>query len=103
MTITKDTRLQRARDVAHQAVGTGDNDTVILSLESGVLYTCNEVTGAFLDAAKDGRTLGEIIDILEGQFDVPREQLEADLIELAEKLLREKLIVEVARGGAEGN
>ena len=91
---TMDTRLRLAEDVTFQSVGSGENETVVLSLESGVFYTCNETTAAFLKAA-DGKPLGQIVEVLQGQFDVSREKLEADLMELADRLLREKLIVAV--------
>jgi len=95
--VTLDTRLQLARDVTFQSVADGGDDTVILSLESGHFYTCNETTAAFLEAADGLRTLGEIIDALLGRFDVSRGRLQADLTEIADKLLREKLIVSAGR------
>jgi len=87
-------RLALSEDVAHQSLGEGQ-ETVILSLKSGYLYTCNETTADFLRALDGRRTLGEAVDLLESEYDVPRERLAVDLAALAEELLAEKLIAVV--------
>ncbi len=87
-------RLALSEDVAHQSLGEGQ-DTVVLSLKSGYLYTCNETTERFLRALDGRRTLREAVDLLETEYDVPREKLAADLAALAEELLAEKLIAVV--------
>ena len=84
-------RFRLAPDVTFQSMGPEDQ-TVVLSLESGYLYTCNETTASFLQALDGRRTFREIIDVLAGQYDVSPQQLEADLGDLTEELLREKLI-----------
>jgi pyrroloquinoline quinone biosynthesis protein D len=86
-------RLRLAQDVTRQTLGPGE-DTVILSLRSGCLYTCNETSAAFLDAMDGTRTLEEIVACLHDKFEVPRETLTKDMADLAEKLLAEGLIVE---------
>ena len=88
-----DARLKLADDVTFQSLGPGE-DTVVLSLNSGYLYTGNETAAAFLRAVEDGRTLSAATDLLLDEFDVPRETLSRDLAELAAELIREKLIVE---------
>ena len=90
-------RLALSDDVAHQSLGEGQ-DTVVLSLKSGYLYTCNETTQSFLKALDGRRTLGEAVDLLEAEYDVPREKLGADLAAMAEELLAEKLITIVEEG-----
>lgn len=69
-----------------------DQDTVVLSLASGYLYTCNQTTASLLAAVDGQRTFGQIVDLLEQQFDVSRERLHADLLEIADRLIREKLV-----------
>lgn len=71
----------------------GDEETVMLSLSSGYLYTCNETTRSFIGALDGERTFGEVVDLLTDQYDVPREQFLSDLETILEELLREKLIV----------
>lgn len=95
--ISEAVRLALSEDVAHQSLGE-EQDTVVLSLRSGYLYTCNETTRRFLEALDGRRSLGEVIDLLEGEYEVSREKLAADLCALAEQLLCEKLIVAIGEG-----
>jgi pyrroloquinoline quinone biosynthesis protein D len=88
-----DVPLRLAGDVTYQSMGEGE-DTVILSLGSGELYTCNETTTAFLAEMDGSRTLEDIIAALAEQYDAPEAQLRADFTELAEEMKREGLIVE---------
>ena len=92
-TISDSSRLALADGVTNETLGPGQ-DTVVLSLRSGYLYTCNETTAAFLKALDGRRTFAEVVGLLHEQFDVPRETLAGDLTALAEKLLAEKLILE---------
>jgi transcriptional antiterminator len=89
--LSEETRLRLATDATHQSLGPGE-DTVILSLSSGHLYTCNETTASMLKALAKEQTLGQLIDHLQEEFDVPRETLARDLTELTEKLIAEKLV-----------
>lgn len=85
------TVLAVSGDVTYQPLA--DGRTVVLSLSDGQLYTCNETSRAFL-AALDGRaSFGDVLDRLCEQFDVPRDRLRTDLLELIEYLEREKLLV----------
>ena len=80
-------------DVVIQPLGGADQETVALSLRSGYLYTCNPVAASFL-AALDGQTpYAKVVDHLLEEYEVGREQLEADLAELVDELTREELIV----------
>jgi len=90
--LTEHSRLRLAPDVTHQSMGP-DADTVLLSLSSGHLFTCNETTASFLAAVDGRRSFAQIVDALAEQYDVPRPQLEDDLRGLVEQLLSEKLIV----------
>ena len=93
MAVLDSSRLDLADHVTKQTLGPGE-DTVILSLRSGYLYTCNETTAAFLQALDGKQTLGQVIDRLHEQFDTDRETLRKDMTQLAENLLAEGLIVE---------
>ena len=89
---TENERWRLAEDVTFQSMGPGE-ETVLLSLTSGYLYTCNETTESFLRALDGERSFCEIVDELAHQYDVSKEQLRADLGELTEELLIEKLIL----------
>jgi hypothetical protein len=93
--VTEHARLRLADDATFQTLGPG-NDTVILSLRSGFLYTCNATTAAFLQALDGRRALGDVVDRMLDDFDVPRDRLARDLLDLSEKLLSESLLVESA-------
>jgi pyrroloquinoline quinone biosynthesis protein D len=77
-----------------QSLGEGQ-PTVIVSLESGYLYTGNQTTQAFLQAIDGRKTFGAILDEVTGQFVVTREKLRTDLSALAEKMMAEKLLSDV--------
>lgn len=68
------------------------NETVILDLGSGTYFGLDPVGARIWQLMTEGKTLGEICDALLGEYDVTREALEKDLIELAESLLAQKLI-----------
>lgn len=85
-------RLRLADDVTFQSMGPGA-ETVMLSLGSGNLYTCNETTEAFLRALDGSRTFDQAIDKLAEQYEVAKDQLRGDLKKLTDRLLAEKLVV----------
>jgi pyrroloquinoline quinone biosynthesis protein D len=91
--LSQNARLKLANDVTFQSLGPGE-ETVVLSLNSGYLYTCNETTDAFLQRLDGRRPLAAVIDLLFNEFQVPRETLIKDMTKLAVELLGEKLIVE---------
>ena len=96
--LSERTRLRLAEDVTYQSLGASEQ-TVLLSLTSGYLYTCNETTAAFLDALDGSLSFGQVLDQLLEQFDVAREELRADMECLVEDLIREGLIIEDGQAG----
>ncbi len=86
-------RLRLADDVSYESLGEGE-ETVILSFSTGYLYTCNETAAAFLNALDGQRTVREVVDLLEEQFDAPRERIERDAVALADQLVSENRVVE---------
>lgn len=93
--LSEQTRLKTAADVTYQGLGEGQ-DTVVLSLDTGQLYTCNETAAALLSAVDGERTFGQIVDLLAGKFEVSREQLRGDLECLVDELIREHLLLGVS-------
>ncbi|MGC9453531.1 MAG: PqqD family protein [Phycisphaerae bacterium] len=81
-----------ADDISWQPMGPGQ-PTVVLRLSDGQLYTCNETAAALLAAADGRRTFAEIVSDLHGQYEVSREQLEADLSGMVAEMLAENLLV----------
>ena len=68
------------------------DETVILDLAGGTYYGLDPVGARVWQLIGEGRTLAEICDTLLDEYDVTREQLERDVLDLADKLLERKLI-----------
>ena len=83
-----------AEDVTYQSMGE-DEDTVILSLSTGALFTCNITTAALLEALDGVRPFGAIVDAVAEQFDVARDRLAADLAGIIEQMIERELMVRV--------
>ncbi len=76
-----------------------EGELIIVPLTSGVgdmedeLYTLN-ATGRDVWSRLDGaRTLGEIAAELAAEYSSPRDEIEADVVGLAEELVRRKIVV----------
>jgi Coenzyme PQQ synthesis protein D (PqqD) len=65
---------------------------VVLMVDSGQLYTCNDTAVALLQAVDGNRQFGEIVDQLLDEFDVARDVLLTDLTGLVEELSREGIV-----------
>jgi hypothetical protein len=68
------------------------DETVILDLASGTYYGLDPVGAHIWQLMGEGKTLGEICDTMLDEYDVTREALERDVINLADKLHEQKLI-----------
>ena len=68
------------------------DETVILDLGSGTYFGLDPVGARIWQLIGEGNTLGEICDTMLDEYDVAREALERDVVELADKLLEQKLI-----------
>ncbi len=68
------------------------DETVILDLGSGTYFGLDPVGARVWQLIGEGRTLGDICAALLDEYDVARAQLERDVLDLAEKLLEQKLI-----------
>lgn len=91
--VTEQSVFRLADDAAYQSMGEGE-ETVLLSLSSGYLYTCNDTTAAFLAAIDGRRPFDQVVDALLESYEVARDKLWADLAAMAEKLLAEGIIVQ---------
>lgn len=92
--IPADSRFRLKPDVAFQALGS-EEESVVLALGSGQLYTANASTTFFLDAVKRGQSLDEAAQALCESFEVEPDRALADLAGLAEQLIAEGLIERV--------
>jgi len=69
-----------------------DQGAVMVRFHDGQLFTCNDVTAAFLEALDGRRTFNAVVDHLLESFEVDRAELVADLRPIAERLAAEGLI-----------
>lgn len=87
-----DTRLEASSSVVTREIG---GEMVLMDLESGSYFGLNSVGGQVWQALEEGNTIKQLCDQIEEEFDVPREQLEQDILSLVEELLERKLVAEV--------
>lgn len=77
--------------VSYQPLGEGEG-AVVLIIESGQLFTCNDTTSAFLSEVDGKRSFGDVVSKLLDTFDVSADALRGDLSELAKKLEQEGIV-----------
>jgi hypothetical protein len=87
--IDESTVFALASNASFQALGEG---AVILMIDSGQLYTCNESTEAFLKMVDGQRNFGAILDLLIAEFDIDRETLARDFLPIAGELRSEGIV-----------
>ena len=68
------------------------DETVILDLGSGTYFGLDPVGARIWQLIGEGKTLGEICDTMLDEYDVTRESLEHDVMELVARLLEQKLV-----------
>jgi hypothetical protein len=68
------------------------DETVILDLQNGHYYGLDLVGVRMWQLMTAGQTLSEVCDVIATEYDVPREVLERDVLELVRSLIDAKLI-----------
>jgi hypothetical protein len=90
-------RLQpRGEEVAAKVI---DGEAIIINLANGVYYSMDKVGGLIWDMVQSGHNLEEIIQGVTERYDVAREKVESDVLELVEEMQRENLVA-IAEDGA---
>ena len=82
-------RFDVPADVMARPLG---GETVILDLSSGTYFGLDRVGTRVWELLKEGKPLGDVCGTLLDEYEVSREQLEADVFDLARQLLERKLI-----------
>jgi len=81
-----------SQDVVDRELG---GEVVLLDLSSGLYFGLGSVGARVWEMlSQKPRTLRELADDLEREFDAPIERIEADLLELAQALRERELIIE---------
>jgi hypothetical protein len=83
------TILSISDNASFQSLGEG---AVVLLIDSGQLYTCNEATEAFLKLVDGRRPFEAVVDALLGEFDIERATAVGDFLEIAEQLRSEGIV-----------
>ena len=89
--ITATTVLRLAEKVSLQPLGEGEGG-VVLRLDSGELFTVNDTALSFVAALDGSRSIEETVAQIVDEYDVDRDTLTSDLIEIASDLLAAELV-----------
>jgi len=84
-------QLSLAAGVSVQSLGE-EEGAVVLMIESGQLFTCNDTTAAVLRAAEGSITFEQLIIQLLATFEVEEAELREDISALALQLVEEGLV-----------
>lgn len=90
--VSSATRLALPSHVSLQSLGEEDGG-VLLRIDTGEMYTVNDTTLSFLRELDGERSIGDIAGRMVHVFDVEPETVLADLIEVANGLAAESLVV----------
>ena len=77
-----------------------EGEAVILNLESGVYFGLNEVGTRIWALIQQGRSLRNVLEALQQEYEVNPQILENDLLQLVEQLQARGLVILSPRDGA---
>jgi hypothetical protein len=83
-------RLIASNDVVAREVG---GETMLLDLASGTYFGLDPIGGKVWQLLEGGCSLGEACDAIAAEYEIGRQELEQDLLALAENLAAKNLIV----------
>jgi hypothetical protein len=87
--ITENTTVVTAGDLTSAAL---DDGTVVLDLKAGKYFNLNEVGTRILELISTSQRVGDLIETLLREYDVPRAQLQQDVVAFLEDMERQQLI-----------
>jgi hypothetical protein len=78
------------------SVAVRDGETVLLDLRVGAYYVLNEtggtIWGALRRGGEAGVTLGDVVGVLEAEYDAPAEQIRGDVAAMLARWVRDRLV-----------
>jgi hypothetical protein len=95
-TMTPDTRFTIRDGVMFNRVG---DEIVLLDLDKGTYLGLDPVGSRFWELITSEASVGDAIDAMAGEYDVTRQQLEADVAELVADLQSNGLVVPAQSSG----
>ena len=69
-----------------------DGEKVMLSIKNGKYYNLGEIGGFIWDHIKEPTSLTTLIEFIQAEYDVAKEQCEKDIVPFLEMLWKEELI-----------
>ena len=84
------TRLSHSVNATYQNVA---DEAILIHLQSGVYYSLNEVGTVFWNLMDGTRTIADCADNIAAEYAAPREEVLQDLLDLADELAAEDLVV----------
>ncbi len=85
-------RLRHTANATYQSV---EGEAILIHLQTGTYYSLNDVGTTFWELLDGARTLGDCAAKIAAEYDAPVDVITADLLELAEDLLKEGLVERV--------
>lgn len=81
--ISRSSVIQAAGDLCVADLG---GDAVVLDSNGGRYYGLNEVAARILELVKEPRSVGDVVALMQEEYDVPDEVLEKDVIHFLEEM-----------------
>ena len=95
--LNQDTRFcPNQKEVAAKVM---DGEAILINLSNGIYYSMEKVGGVIWEMIEGNHSLGTIIELISTRYDVPAEQVRADVERLVGELVEENL-VKAANGEA---
>jgi coenzyme PQQ biosynthesis protein PqqD len=69
-----------------------EDELVLLDLDAGTYFALNEVGARVWELCDGHRSLDDIIDTIEGEFEAPRRVIEEDVHALVDQLAADRLV-----------
>ena len=86
-------KLSDKVSISPQAIATQVGDeAVILHVGSGTYFGLDPVGARIWELMKEHKTLGQICDVMLSEYDVSREDLERDAMNLVDELIAQDLV-----------
>jgi len=86
--VDSQTRLQRSMNATYQVVA---DEAILIHMKTGVYYSLNQVGTLFWQLLDGSRSVADCATALAQEYNAPRDEIQADLIELGDDLVREGL------------
>ena len=85
--------LKTRSDVRYRVV---DRKAIVIRQQEGEVVVLNEVGARVLDLVRSGAPVRGVIDVMAGEFEVGRAELERDVLAFVGQLLDDGILEEVA-------